>query len=33
MSWPGWGSPIGLGIFILCFGVFVYLASRARPGK
>jgi hypothetical protein len=26
----GWGSPIGLGLFFVGFGVFVYLASKAN---
>ena len=25
----GWGSPIGLGSFLVCLGIFVWLASKA----
>ncbi len=25
----GWGSPIGIGIFLLCLGGMIYLLSRA----
>ena len=24
-----WGSPIGLGIFLLCLGAMIYLLSKA----
>jgi len=24
-----WGSPIGIGIFLVCLGVMVYLLSKA----
>ena len=24
MKWYGWGSPVGLGIFLLCLGGFLY---------
>ena len=24
----GWGSPIGIGIFLLCLGGMIYLLSR-----
>ncbi len=25
----GWGSPIGLGVFLLCLGGMLYLLSKA----
>lgn len=25
----GWGSPIGVGIFLLCLGGMIYLLSRS----
>ena len=25
----GWGSPIGVGIFLLCLGGMIYLLSKA----
>ena len=25
----GWGSPIGIGIFLLCLGGMIYLISKA----
>ena len=25
----GWGSPIGIGIFLLCLGGMIYLLTRA----
>jgi len=25
----GWGSPIGIGIFLLCIGGMIYLLSKA----
>ncbi|OQB06416.1 MAG: hypothetical protein BWY19_00227 [bacterium ADurb.Bin212] len=25
----GWGSPIGIGIFLLCLGGMIYLLSRS----
>ena len=25
----GWGSPIGIGIFLLCLGGMIYLLSKA----
>jgi hypothetical protein len=28
-----WGSPIGLGIFLVCLGVFIYLLSLADKKK
>jgi len=27
--WLGWGSPIGIGIFLLCLGNMVYLLTKA----
>ncbi len=27
--WLGWGSPIGIGIFLLCLGGMIYLLSKA----
>jgi len=24
-----WGTPVGLGFFLVCLGVFIFLASRA----
>ena len=24
-----WGSPVGLGIFLMCLGVMIYLLSKA----
>jgi hypothetical protein len=29
MTWYGWGSPIGLGIFIIAIGVFIVLLHAA----
>lgn len=29
MRWHGWGSPVGIGIFILCIGGFLYLLHLA----
>jgi len=29
-SWFSWGSPVGLGIFLVCIGVLVWLLSLAR---
>jgi len=29
MSWSGWGSPVGLGILLLCAGGFLYLLHLA----
>lgn len=28
-----WGSPVGLGIFLLCLGGFIYLLSLADKNK
>jgi len=29
----GWGSPIGIGIFLLCLGSMIYLLSKADTEK
>ena len=29
MSWHGWGSPVGLGLFIVAIGASVVLLSHA----
>lgn len=29
MSWQGWGSPIGLGFFLVCVGSLLYLLHLA----
>lgn len=29
----GWGSPIGIGILLLCIGGMVYLLSQADRSK
>ena len=29
-QWHGWGSPVGLGIGILCAGAFIALAAFAE---
>ena len=29
MTWYGWGSPVGLGLFIVSIGTFVMLLSHA----
>ena len=28
-----WGSPIGLGIFLVCFSLFVYFLSKSNARK
>jgi hypothetical protein len=28
-----WGSPVGLGIFLVCLGIFIYLLSLADRKK
>ncbi len=28
-----WGSPVGLGIFLVCLGIFIYLLSLADRNK
>jgi hypothetical protein len=29
MNWDGWGSPVGLGLFLLSIGGFLYLLHLA----
>lgn len=29
----GWGSPVGIGIFLLCLGGMIYLLSRTKEKK
>jgi hypothetical protein len=29
MRWHGWGSPVGLGLFLLAIGGFIYLLHLA----
>lgn len=29
MKWHGWGSPVGLGLFLLSLGGFLYLLHTA----
>ena len=29
----GWGSPIGIGIFLLCLGGMIFLLSKAGNKK
>jgi hypothetical protein len=29
----GWGSPIGIGFFLLCLGAMIYLLSKADTEK
>jgi hypothetical protein len=29
----GWGSPIGIGIFLICVATMVFILSRAGKGK
>jgi hypothetical protein len=28
-----WSGPIGLGFFLVCLGVFIYLVSKSRSFK
>ena len=28
-----WGSPLGVGIFLICLGIFIYLLSLADKNK
>ncbi|GEM_PF-2151945 len=28
-----WGSPLGLGVFLVCLGLFIYLLSLAGKNK
>lgn len=29
----GWASPIGLGLFLVCFGIFTYLVTKNSKKK
>lgn len=29
----GWGAPIGIGIFLVCLGTFIFLLSKSREKK
>jgi hypothetical protein len=29
MTWYGWGSPIGMGVFLVCIGLFILLLRFA----
>jgi hypothetical protein len=29
----GWGSPIGIGIFLLCLGLMIFLLSKTGKEK
>lgn len=29
----GWGSPIGIGVFLLCLGGMIFLLSKAGKKK
>lgn len=29
MTWYGWGSPVGLGLFLVCLGALLYLLHLA----
>ena len=33
MSVFGWGSPIGIGIFLLCLAGMINLLSKVQPRK
>ncbi|MFP4403655.1 MAG: hypothetical protein ACLFPJ_04855 [Candidatus Woesearchaeota archaeon] len=33
LSPEAWGSPLGVGIFLMCLGVFIYLLSLADKNK
>lgn len=26
----GWGSPLGIGLFLVCLGTFIYLLSKSK---
>lgn len=28
-----WGSPLGVGLFLVCLGIFIYLLSLADRNK
>jgi hypothetical protein len=32
LAWHGWGSPVGLGIFLICAGLFMLLLRYAFFG-
>jgi hypothetical protein len=32
LAWHGWGSPVGLGLFLASLGLFLVLARRALMG-
>jgi len=32
MTWYGWGSPIGAGVFLLCLAAAVYVVRMALHG-
>ena len=29
MKWDGWGSPIGLGFFLVAVGLFIFFLSQS----
>jgi len=29
----GWGSPVGIGIFLVCLGGMIFLLSKSREKK
>ncbi len=29
----GWPGPIGIGIFLVCLGLFIFLVSKTRHGE
>ena len=29
----GWASPFGIGFFLVCLGVFIFLLGRADPAR
>ncbi len=33
LSPMAWGSPLGVGIFLICLGFFIYLLSLADKNK
>lgn len=33
LSPAAWGSPLGVGIFLICLGLFIYLLSLADKKK
>ena len=32
MAWYGWGSPVGLGLFLVCAGILAVLVRMAAVG-